>query len=103
MAIKRGIAKFLANFIETGLVARKLRGGRPSNMTAEVRKIIKEAMRTNDEMTAKAYLEISVSLSALLRVILISTYARNREKAVLTFTWKKNGHTLAISGDMMTQ
>ena len=57
MASRRGIAKFLAKFIESGSVARELGSGRPSTATAEVRKIIEEAMRTDDETTAKAYLE----------------------------------------------
>ena len=34
--------------------------------------------------------EFCVSLSALLRVMLISTYIRKREKAVLTFAWKRD-------------
>ena len=51
-------------FIESGSVAQKLGSGRPSKATAEVRKTIDEAMCTNDETTAKAYLESSVSLSA---------------------------------------
>ena len=89
MASRRGIAKSLATFIESGLVARKPGSGRPSKATAEVRKIVEEAMHTDDETTAKAYLESSVFLSALLRVMLISTYTRNREKTVLTFAWKK--------------
>ena len=57
--------KFLVKFIESGSVARKPGSGRPSKVTAEVRKIIEEAMRTDDETTAKANLESSVSLSAL--------------------------------------
>ena len=65
MASRRGIAKFLANFIESGSVARKARSGRPLNVTAEVRKIIEEAMCTDGKTTAKAYLESSVSLSVL--------------------------------------
>ena len=88
MASRQVIAKFLAKIIESGSVARKPGSGRQSKATAEVRKIIEEAMRT-DKMMAKAYLESSVPLSTLLTVMLISTYVRNREKAVLTFTWKK--------------
>ena len=63
MASRRGIAKFLAKFIESGSVARKSGSERPSKVTAKVRKIIEEAMHTNDETMAKAYLESSVSLS----------------------------------------
>ena len=73
MASRRGIAKFLVKFIESGSVAQKPRSERPSKVTAEVWKIIEEAMRTDDETTAKAYLESSVSLSVLLTVMLIST------------------------------
>ena len=63
MASRRGIAKFLAKFIESGSVARKPGSERPSKVTAKVRKIIEEAMHTDDETTAKAYLESYVSLS----------------------------------------
>ena len=64
MASRQGIGKFLAKFIESGSVARKPGSGRPLKATAEVQKIIEEAMRTDDETTAKAYLKSSVSLSA---------------------------------------
>ena len=100
MASRREIATFLAIFIESGLVARKPGSGRLSKAAAEVRKIIEEAMRTDDETTEKAYLETSVSLSA--PFYLISTYARNREMAVL-HSRGKNGHTLATRGDVTTQ
>ena len=56
MESRRGIAKFLAKFIESASVARKPVSGRLSKAKAEVWKIIEEAMRTDDEMTAKAYL-----------------------------------------------
>ena len=52
-ATRRGITKFLAKFIESGSVARKPGSGRPSKVTAAVRKIIDETMRTDDETTAK--------------------------------------------------
>ena len=63
MASRRGIAKFLAKCIELGLVVRKPRSGRPSKATAKVLKIIEEAICTDNETTAKAYLESYVSLS----------------------------------------
>ena len=56
MASRRGIAKFLAKFIESASVARKPGSGRLSKAKAEVRKIIEEALRTDDEMATKAYL-----------------------------------------------
>ena len=64
MASRRGIGKFLAKFIGSGSVAWKPRSGRQSKVTAAVRKIIEEAMSTDDETMAKVYLESSVSLSA---------------------------------------
>ena len=48
MASRRGVAKFLVKFIESGSVARKFGSGRPSKATAEVRKIIEEAMCMDD-------------------------------------------------------
>ena len=90
MASRRGIVKFLAKFIESGSVARKLGSGRLSKATAEVRNIIEEAMRTDNNDGESLPREFCVSLSTVLRVMLISTYARKREKAVqavLTFAW----------------
>ena len=87
MASRRGIVKFLTKFIESGSVARKLGSGKLSKATAEVQKII--AMRTNNDDVKSLPQEFCVSLSTLLKIMLISTYARNREKAVLTFAWKK--------------
>ena len=93
MASRREITTVVAKYNESGSFARKSGSGRPSKATTEVRKIIKEAMRMDDDMTVKAYNvppEFCVSLSALLlRFMLISTYVRNREKAMLTFKWKK--------------
>ena len=63
LASRRGIAKFLAKFIVSWSVARKRGNGRPLKARAKVRKIIEEAMRMDDKMMAKAYLESSVSLS----------------------------------------
>ena len=56
MASRRGIAKFLAKFIECVCCTEARVSGRLSKAKAEVRKIIEEAMRTDDKMTAKAYL-----------------------------------------------
>ena len=58
MTSRRGTAKCLAEFIKSGSVVRKLGSRRPSKATAEVRKIIEEAMRTDDETTVKAYLGV---------------------------------------------
>ena len=90
MASSRGIGKFLAKFIESGSVARKLRSGRLRRRQPRFRRSSKKPCADN-KTTAKAYIESSVrvSFSALLRFMLISTYTRNREKAVLTFMWKK--------------
>ena len=81
MASRRRIAKFVAKCIESGSVARKPGSWRPSKVTAVVWKIIEEAMCTDDETMAKAYLKSSVS-----------SYARNREKTMLTFAWKNRSH-----------
>ena len=51
-ASRVGIAKFLAKYRETGSVGRKTGSGRPSKITAEVKKVVEDQMRLDDETTA---------------------------------------------------
>ena len=51
-ASKRGIAKFLKRYRETGTIARLPGSGRPSKITAEIKQIVDEQMRADDETTA---------------------------------------------------
>ena len=51
-ASRRGIGKFLKVFKETGTIARQQGSGRPSKITGEVKNIVEEQMRANDETTA---------------------------------------------------
>ena len=46
------IYKFLKHFRETGSTGRKVGSGRPSKVTAEIKKIVDDQMRLNDETTA---------------------------------------------------
>ena len=50
---RRGITKFLVNYRASGSIARKPGSGRPTKVTAEVRAYVEEAMRKDDETTAK--------------------------------------------------
>ena len=68
-----GIAKFLKVYESTGSIARQPGSGRPSKITAEIRQIVEEQMRLDDETTAyqlhrllteKGY---SISLPTILR------------------------------------
>ena len=47
-----GISKFLAKFEETGLVGRRIGSGRPSKITAEMKKLVEDQMREDIETMA---------------------------------------------------
>ena len=47
-----GVHKFLRKFEETGSIVRSVGSGRPSKVTAEIKQIIEEQMRKDDETTA---------------------------------------------------
>lgn len=68
-----GIAKFLKVYQETGSISRRPGSGRPSKITAEIKRIVEEQMRKDDEtsayqlhrlLTEKGY---SISLRTILR------------------------------------
>ena len=47
-----GIYKFLKKYKVTGSIGRRVGSGRPSKITAEIKQIVEERMRTDDETTA---------------------------------------------------
>ena len=47
-----GIAKFLKKFRETGTIKRRAGSGRPPKVTAEIKRLVEEQMRLDDETTA---------------------------------------------------
>lgn len=51
-ASRWGVAKFLKRFREDGTILRRVGTGRPSKVTAEVKAIVEEQMRLDDETTA---------------------------------------------------
>ncbi len=51
-ASRWGVAKFLKQFREDGTILRRVGTGRPSKVTAEVKAIVEEQMRLDDETTA---------------------------------------------------
>ena len=59
-ASRRGVDKFIQRYRQTGTIARKPGSGRPSKITSEIKAIVDEQMRTDDETTA-------VQLHALLK------------------------------------
>lgn len=68
-----GVHKFLRKFQETGSISRRVGSGRPSKVTAEIKQIVEDQMRKDDETTAyqlhhllseKGY---SISLRTILR------------------------------------
>ena len=68
-----GVYKFLKKYEETGSIRRRVGSGRPTKITAEIKQIVEEQMRADDETTAyqlhrllteKGY---SISLRTILR------------------------------------
>ena len=49
---RRGVAKFVKCYRQTGSIARAPGSGRPTKVTAEVKKIVEEQMRLDDKTTA---------------------------------------------------
>ena len=47
-----GIAKFIKHYKDTGAISRKPGSGRPSKMTAEIKRIVDEQMTRDDETPA---------------------------------------------------
>jgi transposase len=72
-ASRVGIAKFLKKYEETGSIGRRPGSGRPTKVTAEIKVVVEEQMRKDDETTATqlhALLTIrgySISLRTILR------------------------------------
>ena len=59
-ASRRGIAKFIHHYEQTGTIARKPGSGRPTKITAEIKSIVEQQMQRDDETSA-------VQLHALLQ------------------------------------
>ena len=51
-ASRRGVDKFIQRYRQTGTIARKPGSGCPSKITSEIKAIVDEQMRTDDETTA---------------------------------------------------
>lgn len=51
-ASRKGIANFLKRYKKTGTIARRPGSGRPSKLTEEIKRIVDEQMRTDNETTA---------------------------------------------------
>ena len=51
-ASRRGIGKFLQKYLETGTIGRRPGSGRPTKITVEIKAIVEEQMRADDETTA---------------------------------------------------
>ena len=49
---RNGIAKFLKVYRATGSIARQPGSGRPSKITVEIKRIVEEQMKLDDETTA---------------------------------------------------
>ena len=72
MTNRRGIHKFLMWYSTSGTIARLLGSGRPSKVTAEVKRIVEKQMRTDDRTMAHqlSMLLLAKGYSMSLRTIL---------------------------------
>ena len=81
-----GVAKLLKKFQQTGSIARRPGSGRPSKITAEIKALVEQKMRSDDETTA-------VQLHAMLREhgcnISLRTILRCRTSLGWTFRGSK--------------
>ena len=72
-ASRRGVDKFLKKYRETGSIVRRPWSGRPSKVTREVKRLVEQQMRLDDETTAYQLHEllkthgISISRRTVLR------------------------------------
>ena len=72
-ATRQGIWKFLNKYEETGTIARSSGSGRPSCITADVKALVEEQMRRDDETTAAQLYALlvreghAISMSTVLR------------------------------------
>ena len=77
------MAKFLLRVKATGSITRQAGNGRPTKLTREVKEIVEEAMRNDDESTA-------VQLHAILidkqHILSLSSILRCRKSLGWTFT-----------------
>lgn len=79
---RRGIAKFLKRYRETGTIARRPGSGPPSKITAEVKRIVEERMRADDETTA---VQLHAHLNSLGYSLSLATILRCRSALGWTF------------------
>ena len=56
-----GVAYFLKKFLQTGTISRRLGSGRPSKVTTEVKQIVEQQMRQDNETTATQLHRLLVS------------------------------------------
>ena len=71
-ASRVGIAKFLKHYEDSGAIARKPGSGRPTKVTADIKRIVEEQMQKDDETTAHQlhHLLVSKGYNISLRTIL---------------------------------
>ena len=79
---REGIHKFIERFKESGCLLRRPGSGRPSKLTAEIKAIVEQQMRTDDETTAY---QLHALLTAKGYSITIRTVLRCRTSLGWTF------------------
>ena len=88
---RRGIAKFLRKYAETATLARRPGNGRPTKITAEIRQIVEQQMRSDDETTAN---QLHVLLSRLGYSLSLRTILRCR--TILGWTFRGSAYCQLI-------
>ena len=79
---RRGVDKFIQRYRQTGTIARKPGSGHPSKITSEIKAIVDEQMRTDDETTA---IQLHVLLKSKGYDISLRTILRCRTSLGWTF------------------
>ena len=66
-ASRQGVAGFLKRFDDTGTIKRKPGSGRPSKVTAEIKAIVEQQMRLDDETSATQW-EVFITQKRIIRI-----------------------------------
>ena len=94
VASRRGIAKFLAKYRDTGSIGRRSGSGRPLKVTREVKVFVEEQMRRDDETTAHQLHQLLCNRGVL---IVTENYTPLSNIPWLDIPWK-----LVLPADMRT-
>ena len=103
---RQTVARFLRRFLQTQTIARKEGSGRPSKITPQVRYIVDQAMKNDDEHKLLTARGISISFSTIIRCRSMlgctfrgSKYCQliRRQNKIKRFIWACDNFTDAVN------